>query len=107
VSHAPEPMAAPAELLLRVRSQRDERLERLREWRQDTARVGGVLPEALCTDAALAAIAHGAPTSPDELDTLTGLGAITSRRLFDGISAALAQAERPGIDQSRSTITGA
>lgn len=102
VSHAPEPMPAPAELVVPVRSQREERLERLRAWRDTTARAGGMLPQELCTDAALAAIADGVPATPDELDAFTGLGAITSRRLFDGIAAALATA-----DQSRSTITGA
>ena len=89
-SHAPEPVAAPADLVVPARSERDERLERLRRWRVTAARQGGVLPEALCTDAALAAIADGTPATADELDALTGLGPITSRRLFAGIADALA-----------------
>jgi hypothetical protein len=60
-----------------------------------------VLPEALVTDAALAAIAERCPATADELDAATGLGMITSRRLFPGIEAALAG------DQARSTMTGA
>jgi hypothetical protein len=37
----------------------------------------------------LAAIVGHPPADADELDALTGLGALTSRRLFAGIAAAL------------------
>jgi DNA helicase-2/ATP-dependent DNA helicase PcrA len=67
-------------------------LDRLRTWRDATARASGILPDAVCTDRTLATIAERRPASADELDQVTGLGAITSRRLFDGIAAALADA---------------
>jgi ribonuclease D len=64
-------------------------LERLVAWREATARAGGILPDAVCTDRILQTIAERRPTNPDELDAATGLGALTSRRLFDGIAKAL------------------
>lgn len=82
----------PPELVGHSASERDAVLERLRAWRFDAARASGILPDALCSDHALARIADHHPADPDELDALTGLGAITSRRLFDGIARALADA---------------
>ena len=82
---APEPVPPPGELLGAQRSGRDDTIDRLRRWRADAARGIGVLPEALVSDRALAAIAEHPPATPDELDRLTGLGPITSRRLFDPI----------------------
>jgi DNA helicase II / ATP-dependent DNA helicase PcrA len=87
--HVPEPVAPPAELVVPARSLRDERLVRLRDWRAVAARKGGILPEALCSDAALAAIAESPPASADELDSITGLGPLTASRMIDGIRAAL------------------
>ena len=69
---------------------RDDTIERLRSWRAGVARGSGILPDAVLTDRTLATIAEHRPTTPDELDELTGIGSITSRRLFDGIAAALA-----------------
>lgn len=100
-SVVPEPVARPDDVAHLRRPEREQRLALLREWRVTAARHGGVLPEALVTDAALAAIAERCPNTADELDAVTGLGAITSRRLFPGIEAALAG------DQARSTMTGA
>jgi ribonuclease D len=71
-------------------------LDRLRTWRFEAARASGILPDALCSDHALARIAEQHPASPDELDALTGIGAITSRRLYDGIARALSDA-RAGV----------
>ena len=82
---------------------REVRLERLRAWRAGAARQGGLLPELLCTDAALAAIADHRPGTAEELDAVTGLGVLTSRRLIAGIQDALTRR----VTQSRSTITGA
>jgi DNA helicase-2/ATP-dependent DNA helicase PcrA len=81
-------------------SDRAVRLGRLRQWRADTAKAAGIVPESVCSDATLAAIADAEPSTADQLDAVTGLGAITSRRLWPGIADALA-------GQVRSTITGA
>jgi DNA helicase-2/ATP-dependent DNA helicase PcrA len=96
-STAPEPMPPPDDLAVPERPAREIRLDRLRTWRASAARAGGVLPEALVTDAALASIAERPPTDADELDSLTGLGALTSRRLFAGIADALAYGAKPGV----------
>lgn len=101
-SDAPPSVAPPVDLPVRGRSTRSLTLERLHTWRAGAARAAGVLPEALCTDRVLADIATHRPTTADELDRITGLGALTARRLFAGIAEALS-----GADQSRSTITGA
>jgi DNA helicase-2/ATP-dependent DNA helicase PcrA len=88
-STTPEPVAAPPDLPLPTRSERELLLERLHAWRAAAARTAATVPEAVCTDAALALIADHRPTTPTELDELTGLGAITSSRLFPGIDAAV------------------
>ncbi|MDJ0768894.1 MAG: UvrD-helicase domain-containing protein [Ilumatobacter sp.] len=95
-SSEPDLAPPPAELLGRTRDSRSRTLERLRAWRATAARSGGTLPEHICTDRALSAIADAHPTSPDELDRVTGLGPITARRLFDGIAAALADESLTG-----------
>ena len=64
-------------------------LERLVAWRDEAARVAGVLPPEVCSDADLAAIADGRPTTPAELATLTSMGPLTAARLFPSIDAAL------------------
>ena len=106
-STTPEPVPPPGDLALPGRSKREVRLERLREWRAGAARQGGVLPELLCTDAALAAIADHRPGTAEELDAVTGLGVLTSRRLIAGIQDALARRRTSDAQTSRSTITGA
>ena len=79
----------PPDLVSTEPTPRDTALDRLHTWRANAARANGILPDALVTDHVLSLIATHRPTSPDELDTLTGLGAITSRRLFHGIERAL------------------
>jgi ribonuclease D len=64
-------------------------LERLHEWRAAAARAAGILPDAVCTDQVLGLIAEHRPGSAAELDELTGLGPLTSGRLFDRIRSAL------------------
>jgi ribonuclease D len=64
-------------------------LARLTTWRADTARAGEIVPEAVCSDGVLVAIADDPPASAEDLDRLTGLGPITSRRLFPGIASAI------------------
>lgn len=88
-SDAPPLLPPPQELASMTRSDRQVTLERLRDWRSAAARAGGILPDAVCTDRALGLIADHRPASPEELDRITGLGAITSRRLFSRIRSAL------------------
>jgi DNA helicase-2/ATP-dependent DNA helicase PcrA len=92
VAQEPQPVPPPAELVGIEPSAKDTALERLGEWRHHAARASGILPDALCSDKTLALIAEHRPASPDELDELTGLGAITARRLWPGIASALAVA---------------
>jgi DNA helicase-2/ATP-dependent DNA helicase PcrA len=88
-STTPAPTAPPPGLITGKRSERDQVIDRLVAWRADVARTGALLPEAVCSDAALAAIADRPPADAAELDALTGLGALTSRRLYPGIAAAI------------------
>ena len=94
VSETPEPVAPPAEVRGRVgrRAPEEVVLARLREWREATARARGIMPDAVCTDRALAVIAERRPATPDQLDALTGLGPLTSRRLFASIADTLSRA---------------
>lgn len=89
VSEAPPLLPPPESLVGMTRSNRTVTLERLKEWRAAAARGAGILPDAVCTDRALGLIAEHRPVSAEELDRLTGLGALTSRRLFDRIRSAL------------------
>ncbi len=88
-SGQPVTVPPPDSIAVPARSAREERLARLRDWRAGAARSGGVLPELLCSDAALAAIADHPPATAEQLDAITGLGVLTSQRLIDGIRAAL------------------
>ena len=54
-----------------------------------TARAAGILPDAVCTDHTLGLIADHRPASSEELDRLTGLGVLTSRRLFERMRSVL------------------
>src|SRR5690606_37992911 len=74
-SETPEPTPPPPELVTLERSNRSITLDRLREWRATAARAAGILPDAVCTDRVLADIAEQRPSSPAELDAITGLGA--------------------------------
>lgn len=66
-------------------------LERLRLWRENTARRSGILPEELCSDRLLRQIAEQQPTSAQQLDELTRWGQLTSGRLFPDLHATLAE----------------
>ncbi|PIE31347.1 MAG: hypothetical protein CSA55_05990 [Ilumatobacter coccineus] len=79
----------PDSLVWPSRSERSVILDRLRAWRSTTAQVSGILPEAVCSDQALARIADAQPSSATELSTVTGIGPITANRWFEGIAAAL------------------
>ena len=76
------PAVPPPAHLLRERSPEDVLHERLRGWRASVARHADMLPEAVCSDRTLTMIVRTRPTSPEELDATTGLGGITSRRLW-------------------------
>jgi DNA helicase-2/ATP-dependent DNA helicase PcrA len=91
VSDTPPTVGPPAGLRPARSNRRHRRLEQLQAWRADAARAAGVVPEALCPDAALSRIAEHPPATADELDRLTGLGALTSRRLFESIASAISE----------------
>ena len=92
-SRTPQPVPPPPAITARRRQPRDVLLEQLAIWRADTARVGAILPEAVCSDTVLAAIADHRPASPEALDELTGMGMITSKRLYPGIASAIESAD--------------
>ena len=90
---APEIVPPPHELIPTRPDAGTTTIDRLRAWRDEAARGIGALPEALVSDRILTTIAERRPATPDDLDRMTGLGAITSRRLFDGITTALDEHE--------------
>jgi DNA helicase II / ATP-dependent DNA helicase PcrA len=92
VSAAPEVVPPPSELVAVRRTERDLALDRLMAWRADTARAAGILPQEVCPDTVLSTIVDHPPVDAADLDARTGLGVLTSRRLFPGIAAALAAA---------------
>jgi DNA helicase II / ATP-dependent DNA helicase PcrA len=89
-STAPPAVAPPSDLIGR-RPDRATVLDRLVAWRAGVAKAGAMTPEQVCSDAILAMIADRPPADPDALDAVTGLGAITSRRLFPGIADAISR----------------
>ena len=92
VSAAAEVVPPPSELVAVRRTERDLALDRLIVWRADAARAAGILPQEVCPDTVLSTIVDHPPVDADDLDARTGLGVLTSRRLFPGIAAALAAA---------------
>jgi DNA helicase-2/ATP-dependent DNA helicase PcrA len=72
-----------------ARPEREVVLARLTAWRAEAAKTAGILPQELCPDTLLSTIVDNTPSDAEQLDALTGLGALTSRRLFPGIAAAL------------------
>lgn len=79
----------PEALLAAARPSSDERRLRaqLDEWRTRTARHAGVVPEEICSDRALRAIARERPSDTAALDRVTRWGPMTSRRFVDEIAA--------------------
>ena len=88
------PLVAPPAELRTTPTRRDPALDALRAWRDRAALAAGILPDELCTDADLAAIAAARPATADELAAVTTLGALTAARLLPGIRAALDVAAR-------------
>ena len=65
------------------------RRARLAAWREHAARAADLLPDQICTDDELAAIANTPPADADELSSMTGFGPLTATRMFASIKAAL------------------
>jgi DNA helicase-2/ATP-dependent DNA helicase PcrA len=91
-SATPPTVGPPSDLVVPARSPRARTLDRLRAWRAEHARASGILPDAVCNDRILGLIAERRPATADELDDVTGLGALTARRLHPGIARALDEA---------------
>lgn len=89
VSEVP-PAVAPPQELLRPRAAADVLADHLHAWRAGLARAADILPEAVCSDRVLTTIASARPGSAAELDEVTGLGAITSARLWPTLAEVLA-----------------
>jgi DNA helicase-2/ATP-dependent DNA helicase PcrA len=85
------PTAAPPTIDAYAADGRDERqlTVTLSAWRERTARAGSLLPDQICSDHDLVAIAAALPRSPAELSAVTGFGPVTAARHFDAIRAAL------------------
>jgi ATP-dependent DNA helicase UvrD/PcrA len=81
------PVAPPVDLLSPV--PRDAAHDALVDWRRRAAVAAGILPDELCAEADLRAIAAARPTTPDELAAATSLGLLTATRLLPGIRDAL------------------
>jgi DNA helicase-2/ATP-dependent DNA helicase PcrA len=86
---APAEVVAPPTPLRRRRPAGDDGRERLRRWRDEAARAAGALPETICTDAELEAIAVARPAGATALAEITGFGLLTATRLYPGIRDAL------------------
>jgi len=70
-----------------------------------------VLPQQVCSDRDLAAIARHRPSTVEELESVTSLGPLTAAKLGPELFAMIAGRPADGSAgperQSRSTITGA
>jgi DNA helicase-2/ATP-dependent DNA helicase PcrA len=91
-STTPPAAPPPAELLARHHLDHDDLSERLHQWRADAARAADLLPDTFISDRDLATIAVARPTNAEELDAATGLGPLTSRRLWPGLAEVLGEA---------------
>ena len=81
--------APPPPELLADAPRRDPVLDALHAWRDRAALAAGILPEEMCRDADLAAIAATRPTTAAELAAVTTLGALTAARLWPSLHTAL------------------
>lgn len=76
-----EPTPIPPPRALRRRATVDPTLDRLKQWRAESAMKARVVPAQLLTDRDLAAIAAAKPSTAEELDAATSLGILTAQRL--------------------------
>ena len=83
-----EPVRIP-ERLHRTPDPASKRAAALREWRVTAARAASLLPDQICSDDDLLAIATTPPASAEELTSLTTFGPIAAARLFPPIRKAL------------------
>ena len=88
-SLTPVETGPPEALLATAEPSSDDRRLRaaLEEWRTRTARHAGVVPEAICSDRALRAIARERPRDTAALDRVTRWGPMTAGRFVDEIAA--------------------
>jgi DNA helicase-2/ATP-dependent DNA helicase PcrA len=85
--------APPAAPPARTRHRRGDSIgSALRDWRESTARRARILPNQVCSDRDLAAIARHRPTSVDELESVTSLGPLTAARLTPDLLHVLGEA---------------
>lgn len=91
-SLTPVETGPPESLLATAEPSSDDRRLRaaLEEWRTRTARLAGVVPEAICSDRALRAIARERPRDTATLDRVTRWGPMTAGRFVDEIAAIVA-----------------
>jgi DNA helicase-2/ATP-dependent DNA helicase PcrA len=94
-STTPPAAPPPPELLARHHVDHDDLSERLHEWRADAARKADLLPDTFISDRDLATIAATRPATAEELDAATGLGLLTSRRLWPGLAGVLGEPVTP------------
>jgi len=87
----PVPAPIPRELSAAAHGHRLDRrrVESLHAWRDSTAKATALLPDQICSEADLAAIAAAPPASVDDLTALGAFGPATAARHFDAIRAAL------------------
>jgi len=85
----PPPAVAPPLLLPTSPQRRDPLLESLRDWRRRTAHAAGLPERAVCTDAALDAVAAARPRSIEDLAALPEIGRLAAQRLGPRILAVL------------------
>ena len=84
------PAAPPA----RTRHRRRDSIgSALREWRDITAQRARILPDQVCSDRDLAAIARHRPSNVDELQSVTSLGPLTAARLAPDLLHVLGTAD--------------
>jgi ribonuclease D len=71
------------------------RAKSLETWRSITARATALLPDQICSDDDLAAIAASPPATAEELASITSFGPIAAARLFPPIRRALDTTDDP------------
>ena len=103
-STPPTVTGPPAEIITQVGhvSSEHRRREALLQWRTRAAMRAGVVPESLCSDRALNAIAREQPVDVDGLDRATRWGQITSARFLPEILQAISLVD---IDDNRGVVT--
>jgi superfamily II DNA helicase RecQ len=84
-AHLPSTTARPIKKTIELDAAAEECFERLRSWRNATAKKRGVPPYAVLTNTVLRAIAFYRPASKEELLTIKGFGKKRAERYADEI----------------------